>query len=234
MSPYSTTTHALPRPLTVGVLMLGAALALVPLGGHAQDSNAAASPEAAAAPAAGGGDTGAPSAEAAAGAAASPEAQATAAAEPASQMLQVTGILKNGENGEIGSVVISETASGILHFVIDLSEGALPAAQHGLHIHTTGMCEGPDFQSAGGHLAGDKDHGIYSASGPHAGDLPNITMGAAGAFHAEYFLSGLTMDQIMDDDGSAVMIHSDVDDYASQPAGNAGDRIACAVLEQNG
>ncbi|MBV0892528.1 superoxide dismutase family protein [Paracoccus sp. Z118] len=139
--------------------------------------------------------------------------------------------LHNAEGTEIGNVVITETASGVMHLVLDINEGALPTSQHGFHIHEHGVCEGPTFESAGGHLADGKDHGIHAANGPHPGDLPNITMGEAGMLHVEYFLPGILMDQIMDGDGAAVMIHSGVDDYTSQPAGNAGDRIACGVLE---
>lgn len=259
MTRSSAAIRALPQPHAVGALMLGAALALVPLSGHAQDSQAApagagqaapmenASPaaiaggqaaEAGTAPAAGG-DTGTASPEAAAAAAASPESAAAPSAEAAAagaaatgQLRQAGGTLRNAEGADVGSVVITETESGLMHFILDIAEGTVPAgAQRGLHIHQTGLCEGPTFESAGGHLAGDKEHGVHSANGPHPGDLPNITMGASGALHVEYFLPGVLMDQILDEDGSAVMIHSDVDDYTTQPSGNAGDRIACAVLE---
>jgi len=200
--------------------------------------------DAGAAPATGG-DTGAPSAEAAAGGAASAEGTAAPSAEAAAgasgaaegdaatgQLRQAGGTLRNAEGADIGSVIITETESGVMHFILDIAEGSVPpGVQRGLHIHETGLCEGPAFESAGGHLAGDKEHGVHSANGPHPGDMPNITMGASGALHVEFFLPDVQMDQILDDDGSAVMIHSDVDDYTSQPSGNAGDRIACAVLE---
>lgn len=238
-------TRALPHPHALGVLMLGAALALVPFAGHAQTAQPAdaaagqAAPIENASPAAttagnatggatttdtGGNDT---SGQAASGAAAQ-----EAAAPGTSQLRQAGGVLHNAEGGEMGTVLVTETESGVMHFVLDLAEGALPAgAQRAIHIHENGVCEGPTFESAGGHLPGDKEHGVHSASGPHPGDLPNITMGAAGALHTEYFLPGVLMDQIMDDNGSAVIIHADLDDYTSQPSGNAGDRIACAVLE---
>lgn len=221
-------TRVLPQPHAVGALLLGTALVLAPHPGHAQDSqpaaadaqSAQAAPVENASPAATGADQ--PDA---------PAAGDAAAATADEQFRQAGGVLRNGEGADVGSVLITETASGVMHFVLDISEGALPAAQQGLHIHETGLCEGPTFESAGGHMAGDREHGVHSANGPHPGDLPNITMGSAGALHVEYFLPGVLMDQILDEDGSAVMIHADVDDYASQPAGNAGDRIACAVVE---
>lgn len=262
MTRSSAATRVLPQPYTVGAVMLGAALALVPLSGRAQDSQAAPAETGQAAPmenaspaantggqaaesgaaSAAGGDTGAPSPEASAGAAASAESTATPSPEAAAastggtgttaQLRQAGGTLHNAEGAEIGNVAITETESGVMHVILDIIEGAIPAGeQRGLHIHQTGQCEGPTFESAGGHLAGDKEHGVHSVNGPHPGDLPNITMGASGALHVEYFLAGVQMDQILDEDGSAVMIHSDVDDYTTQPSGNAGDRIACAVLE---
>lgn len=252
MTRSRTETRALPHPQALGVLMLGAALLLVPFAGHAQtaqpgDAGASqAAPMKNASPAAttggqsaGGATTTATGGNDTSGAAAGTPGQAApgqtaggAAASGTGQLRQAGGVLRSAEGGDMGTVLVTETESGVLHFVLDVTEGALPAgAQRAIHIHENGTCEGPDFKSAGGHLPGDKEHGVHSAAGPHPGDLPNITMGAAGALHVEYFLPGVPMDQIMDDNGSAVVIHSEVDDYTSQPAGNAGDRIACAVLE---
>lgn len=197
-------------------LMLGAVLTLAPMAAPAQTTPAPA--DAAAQPAA--------SSEAAAA-----PAPADAAAPPAAgQFRQAGATLHNAEGGEVGAVIITETASGVMHLIMDIGEGTLPATQHAVHIHETGACEAPTFDSAGGHLAGGKEHGLHSAKGIHPGDLPNITMYESGAVHVEYFLPGVLMDQVLDGDGSAIMIHSGVDDYTSQPAGNAGDRIACGVL----
>ena len=197
-------------------LMLGAVLVLAPMTARAQTPPAPA--DAAAQPAD-------PSATAATA------APADAAAAPAAgQFRQAGATLQNAEGGQVGAVIITETESGVMHLIMDIGEGALPATQHAVHIHETGACEAPTFESAGGHLAGDKEHGLHSAKGIHPGDLPNITLYESGAVHVEYFLPGVLMDQIMDADGSAVVIHAGVDDYTSQPAGNAGDRIACGVL----
>lgn len=160
-----------------------------------------------------------------------PDASGDAGAAATGDLRQAAAALRNADGTDIGTVIITETDSGLMHFILDISEGALPAAQHAIHIHETGACEAPTFESAGGHLAGDKEHGVHSANGPHPGDLPNITMGAAGALHVEYFLPGVLLDQVLDDDGAAVVIHSEVDDYTTQPSGNAGDRLACGVLE---
>ena len=160
-------------------------------------------------------------------------ASGTTAEPAASDFRQAGATLLNAEGAEVGDVIITETASGVLHLILDLRDGVLPAAQHGFHIHETGACEAPSFESAGGHLAGDKEHGIHSPNGIHLGDLPNITTYDAGAVHVEYFLADVPMDQILDDDGSAVVIHDGVDDYTTQPSGNAGDRLACGVLEES-
>lgn len=250
MTRLSTATHILPQTRAAAALMLGAALALIPLSGRAQDAQPApatagsdmAAPMQNASPAANtsadsssaAGDTGAPSAESAPAQSAEGAGGASGMASgdgSASGLRQAGGILRNAEGEDIGSVIVTDTASGVMHLILDVRASALSAAQHALHIHETGSCEGPDFKSAGGHLAGGKDHGVHSANGPHPGDLPNITMGESGALHVEFFMAGIDTSQVLDDDGSALIIHAGVDDYASQPAGNAGDRVACAVLE---
>ena len=140
----------------------------------------------------------------------------------------LTAQLAGAEGQSFGTAVLAETASGQIHLTLTLE--SLPEGTRAIHIHETGSCEPPDFASAGGHLAGGHDHGAQAPGGMHAGDLPNITVGADGSYQGEVLTSNLTMDQVMDEDGSALVIHADTDDYISQPAGNAGDRIACGVL----
>lgn len=106
--------------------------------------------------------------------------------------------------------------------------------QHGFHLHTTGKCEAPDFTSAGGHLnPGQKHHGTESSDGAHLGDLPNLAVGQNRSVSADFDLAGTRaalLADIFDADGTAVVIHADPDDYRSDPAGNAGKRIACGVI----
>jgi Cu-Zn family superoxide dismutase len=135
--------------------------------------------------------------------------------------------IKNAQGQSIGSATMTETPHGVL---LSVNLTAAPAGPHAFHIHGVGKCEAP-FTSAGGHLnPAGKKHGLKSAEGPHAGDLPNITVPTGGALTFEVLAAGVTMASVMDADGSAVVLHAGVDDYATDPAGAAGDRIACGVV----
>ena len=91
------------------------------------------------------------------------------------------------------------------------------------------------FKSAGGHYAGGMKHGFLVEGGPHPGDMPNVTVGSDGVLKVSVLNTMVSVkggeNPLLDDDGSALMIHSGADDYESQPAGDAGNRIACAVIE---
>ena len=78
---------------------------------------------------------------------------------------------------------------------------------------------------------------MKKAEGPHPGDFPNVNVGQDGVLKAEFFTDRLSLgdggqNPLVDEDGSAVVVHAEPDDYASDPAGHAGDRIACGVVEQ--
>lgn len=107
----------------------------------------------------------------------------------------------------------------------------------GVHLHTTGKCEGPDFTSAGGHLNPDShEHGFENPDGPHLGDLPNATIGANRGGTVSATLRGTraqVLAAIFDADGTAVMVHAGPDDYRTDPAGDSGSRVACGVLSRN-
>ena len=185
----------------------------------APQPDAAATAAGTAAPAA---DAAAPAADAAAPAA-DDSAPATGTARSATAQMA-------GPEGEaFGTVTVAETASGQIHLSFTLEN--LPEGTRAIHIHETGSCEPPGFDSAGGHLTGGRDHGAQAPGGMHAGDMPNITIGADGSYQGEVLTDNVTMDEVLDSDGSAIVIHADADDYISQPAGNAGDRIACGVLD---
>ncbi|MCA1750123.1 MAG: superoxide dismutase family protein [Sphingomonadales bacterium] len=106
---------------------------------------------------------------------------------------------------------------------------------HGAHIHQTGSCIGPDFSSAGGHWNPyAKQHGRDNPAGPHMGDMPNLIVGEGGTGVLELVIEGASISggpaPLLDEDGSAVVIHAGADDYRSDPAGAAGSRIACGEV----
>jgi Cu-Zn family superoxide dismutase len=137
------------------------------------------------------------------------------------------GTIMNRDGERIGQITLNATDSGLTHVYIR-AEGIEPGV-HAVHIHETGECEG-DFTSAGGHIAGDAQHGLV-AGGAHPGDLPNAHVHDDGILEMEAFDSRLDYRaQLMDEDGSAFIIHSGADDYQSQPSGDAGGRVACAVI----
>ena len=132
----------------------------------------------------------------------------------------------------VGTATLRETNSGVL-IKADLT-GA-PPGTHAIHVHTTGTCDAPMFMTAGGHFApGMTKHGLLASGGPHAGDLPNIYVPADGKLSVELLEPNVTLAagprSLLDADGSAIVLHATADDYMTDPAGNAGARIACGVV----
>ncbi len=144
--------------------------------------------------------------------------------------------LRDAKNQPVGAAILRETPNGV---VIGVDLHGLPPGTHGFHIHTTGKCEAP-FESAGSHLnPTGKKHGWVSPNGAHAGDLPNLVVPPSGAVKAEFFAAGVTLQpgkpgSLLDQDGSALVVHAGPDDYATDPAGNSGARIACGVIQATG
>lgn len=130
----------------------------------------------------------------------------------------------------IGAATLEATAHGVLvHVKVD----GLPPGPHGIHLHAVGACS-PDFKAAAGHVkTSDAQHGLRNPQGPEAGDLPNLYVGANGRGEAEFFTTLVSMDALMDADGSAVVIHANADDQMTQPIGGSGDRIACGVIKKS-
>lgn len=158
------------------------------------------------------------------------------AATSQAQDLGATARMEAPDAKDLGTVTFTQTESGLLHVIVEMT--GLPPGPHGFHIHETRQCDGEGgFESAGGHYAGGKKHGVKNAEGPHPGDFPNVNVGQDGVLKAEFFTERLSLAEggenpLIDEDGSAVVVHAEPDDYASDPAGHAGDRIACGVIEQ--
>ncbi len=111
----------------------------------------------------------------------------------------------------------------------------LPPGEHGLHFHERSQCRPPDFKSAGAHFNPEhKGHGAHNAAGPHAGDLPNITVGPSGRLTTTVRAERVTLAKgdhsLLANGGTALVIHAGPDDLKTNPAGNSGDRIACGVI----
>jgi len=137
--------------------------------------------------------------------------------------------LINAAGQTIGSVRAWQTAGGV-SFRIDAA--GLPHGVHGIHVHPIGRCDPPDFSTAGTHWNPlGRKHGLNNPLGPHAGDMPNVTVAANGVLGETVVLPNATMGQLLDADGASVMIHAGADDYVTDPSGNSGAKIACAVLQ---
>ncbi|MFW3172476.1 superoxide dismutase family protein [Geodermatophilus sp. CPCC 206100] len=160
----------------------------------------------------------------------------------------LTARLVDAAGAEVGTVTLSEGEGGTR---VSVEATGLPPGFHGFHVHAIGLCEPAsvsptdpsmtgDFLSAGGHLgAADADHG------QHAGDLPSLHVGESGAGSLTAVTDALNLDDLTDDDGSAVMVHAGPDNFANIPeryapagadqttrgTGDAGGRIACGTVE---
>lgn len=142
-----------------------------------------------------------------------------------------SGIVIGVEGDEIGTVDVQGSTNGVV-LRVALNEGALTPGWHGLHLHAVGDCSDVgEFKLSGGHVGKiEGGHGFMNPDGPEGGDLPNIWASADGSAGYEAFTVLTTGDALLDDDGSALIIHQNPDDFITQPIGGAGPRVACAEI----
>ena len=154
----------------------------------------------------------------------------------------------------VGRATLDQTIQGVL-ITVDLQ--GLPPGWHAIHLHETAECQ-PPFASAGEHFNPNGEPHGYRSSGPHAGDLPNIFVGADGKANAQMIndrvalttdrptdvnflnraigavqdVAGMQAYSLFAGRGTALIVHADADDYRSDPGGASGDRIACGVIRR--
>ncbi|HEV7589195.1 MAG TPA: superoxide dismutase family protein [Longimicrobium sp.] len=144
---------------------------------------------------------------------------ATAAAEIASAQGQPLGSAQLRDS--VGGVVVHAQITG------------LKPGNHGFHVHTVGRCDPPAFESAGPHWnPTNKQHGRQNPAGWHAGDLANLGAAAEGVAQVDQTIEGATIRDLLEGDGSALVVHADPDDNKTDPSGNSGARIACGVIHR--
>lgn len=132
----------------------------------------------------------------------------------------------------LGSLTLTDATGGI---TISGTLKGLTPGDHGIHVHTVGMCDAPAFTTAGGHWnPTTKMHGKDNPAGPHLGDLMMITAGADSSATVQLTTTGGSLhgdNMLMDADGASVVVHAKADDYKTDPSGNSGDRIACGIVK---
>lgn len=143
----------------------------------------------------------------------------------------------DAEGASVGTIAFKEGPHGVL---INVQLKGLPPGPKGMHIHGVGTCEdhAAGFKASKDHVGkGEGEHGLMNPKGPEDGDLPNIHVHSDGTAIAELFSSRISLVEsedrsaLLDDDGSAIVIHAQPDDHMTPPIGGAGDRIACGVIE---
>ncbi len=142
--------------------------------------------------------------------------------------------LHNAQGEKVATATLTPAEEGVK---ISLAASKLQPGPHALHIHAVGKCEPPGFTSAGPHFNPyNKKHGMKNPDGPHAGDMPNFTVGPDGTASVDVVDTRVTLGEgtnsLFHPEGTALVIHAAPDDDVTDPAGNAGARIACGVISR--
>jgi len=159
---------------------------------------------------------------------AAPAEKATPA-EPASEA--VVQVAPTQGNTVTGALALGSSPQGV--HITGSIQGLKPDAEFGFHVHEKGDCSAPDGSSAGGHFNPTQaQHGNPTGASHHAGDMVNIRSNGEGVAQVDATATGTTLhgDPGTDVMGKAIVVHESPDDYATQPSGNSGKRIACGVI----
>lgn len=140
--------------------------------------------------------------------------------------------LVGADQTQHGEAIVAQGDNGLL---VNITAKGMSPGPHGVHIHETGKCEGPDFKSAGGHWnPTGNQHGFDNPQGAHAGDFFNLDIGADGTGSLEATISGAKLSDgdmaLLDADGAAIIVHEGPDDLKTDPSGESGGRLACGVF----
>jgi Cu-Zn family superoxide dismutase len=145
-----------------------------------------------------------------------------------------TVALKDAKGNDIGTATILSKGSGV---EVKLDLKSLPPGVHAVHFHQKAQCDPPDFKSAGPHFnPAGKQHGFDNPQGHHAGDMMNFTVAPNGTAKETIKNDAVTLgdgsqpNSLFANGGTALVVHANADDMKTDPAGNAGDRIACGVI----
>lgn len=154
------------------------------------------------------------------------------------QNSSATAEVQNSEGDTVGNATFTTTDEGNVEVDVELSDfTSASQGEHAFHIHQTGQCT-PTFKASGGHFnPTDTQHGFLNADGPHVGDLPMIRIDEDGNANYNWTTERITLGEgetsVVDEDGSALIVHAGTDDYITDPAGKGGDRIACGVITKS-
>ena len=142
---------------------------------------------------------------------------------------RATTTLEPTKGNQTAGTVTFVQRGNTVHVVADI-KGLTPSAEHGFHVHEKGDCSSGDGMSAAGHF--NPDGVAHGAEAGHAGDMPNLKADANGNAKAAFDATKMTVaDGKFSIVGKGLIVHKDPDDYKTQPAGNAGARIACGIIK---
>ena len=150
--------------------------------------------------------------------------------------LRAQTVLRDKSGQQVGTATLTEGTDGVR---IRVTASHLPPGPKAVHVHAVGTCDPPDFVSAGAHFnPTGRKHGRLNPDGSHAGDLPNLVIGAARSGSLDATTQAVTLKSgaagsLFGAGGTSLVIHAQQDDEKTDPAGNSGARIACGVITRS-